>query len=288
MPYPLEKLPYGLRRRLRKLATPGEAYAFQIAAPNYSGLQPIQRVQPINRVKFKIDENSNLLLRHRKTLIDLQEDDLFQICDTISITNFKLSDSSQLILDRAVLAPVFVDFCNCIINSTFIRSLVSRMQQQVHCLCFENCIIPEKKVAKIVCNANAFKSLTSFGLIHSKTSMASWIDGFLEAKISTIQEFLVSDDSASVFKINKIKFLEFYKAQHYKFKMRIEMSDRIVKTEKQLKALFGKHFKCLPEKPRNVHKFVHVNRGSVNRYYVPKKKVYICDEDDDDDDVLFQ
>uniref|UniRef100_A0A7E4UQD4 DUF4224 domain-containing protein n=1 Tax=Panagrellus redivivus TaxID=6233 RepID=A0A7E4UQD4_PANRE len=48
MPYPLEKLQYGLRRRLRELATPAEAHALQIAAHDYSGLQPIQKIRVVD------------------------------------------------------------------------------------------------------------------------------------------------------------------------------------------------------------------------------------------------
>uniref|UniRef100_A0A7E4V975 DUF362 domain-containing protein n=1 Tax=Panagrellus redivivus TaxID=6233 RepID=A0A7E4V975_PANRE len=55
MPYPFERLKYGLRRRLRKLASPAEAYELQIASPNYYGLQPKQTLKPVGVVGVAVD-----------------------------------------------------------------------------------------------------------------------------------------------------------------------------------------------------------------------------------------
>uniref|UniRef100_A0A7E4VGV3 F-box domain-containing protein n=1 Tax=Panagrellus redivivus TaxID=6233 RepID=A0A7E4VGV3_PANRE len=286
MPFPLEKLPYGLRRRLRELATPAEANVLQMAAPKYCGLHPIQRVQRIDHVEFVINSDSNLLLRCWNTAMSLPKDDLvFRISMELHINNFMLSDSPQLILERFLLAPGTVKFMDCIIDSIFIQNLVACMERQVSMLHFINCTIPERKTAHIICNSNAFKSLKTLILSHVKTSLNSWMDAFLQTKSCTLNYFAISNASPTVFKVNKYKFHKFFKKQKSVFRMHIYLNVPVIQAETQIKTLFGSYFKCLSKVPMKVYKYVLVTTlftipENDRRYYVLRKKKYVYEDDD--------
>uniref|UniRef100_A0A7E4W6U2 CDP-diacylglycerol--serine O-phosphatidyltransferase n=1 Tax=Panagrellus redivivus TaxID=6233 RepID=A0A7E4W6U2_PANRE len=101
MPYPLEKLPYGLRRRLRELATRSEAYDLQIAAPNYIGFQPIQKVQTVAHARFLINENNNLekLIYWGEELAD-NDDMLYVASQNLTFDCFTPNINLNVILDN--------------------------------------------------------------------------------------------------------------------------------------------------------------------------------------------
>uniref|UniRef100_A0A7E4VIE5 Ras-GEF domain-containing protein n=1 Tax=Panagrellus redivivus TaxID=6233 RepID=A0A7E4VIE5_PANRE len=52
MLFPLDCLPYNLRRRLRELCTPLEAYSIQKAAPHYYGLQTLVEIVEVEYLSY--------------------------------------------------------------------------------------------------------------------------------------------------------------------------------------------------------------------------------------------
>uniref|UniRef100_A0A7E4ZZ55 F-box domain-containing protein n=1 Tax=Panagrellus redivivus TaxID=6233 RepID=A0A7E4ZZ55_PANRE len=277
MPYPIEKLQYGLRRRLRELATPAEAYALQIAAPNYSGLQPIQMCQSVDDVEFCMNQHSKLsiigriLYTNGTRHLNLADNRIYGP-KTISVNNFSLTDSPRLILDQFRWAPTGLDFDNCIIDASFIQQLAAHMERPLLTLSLHNCSIQSETVAtyKAYCEPPAVKGASSFPL---------FLDAFLQMNCTTLEHVDIYSNSLSVLDIDKDKFLTLFMAQRKEttFMFVLTCTPNEQEFEKKLNILFSdQHYERLltssPVKEKKIYVgFADCYDCEARYFYVVRK-----------------
>uniref|UniRef100_A0A7E4VWC0 F-box domain-containing protein n=1 Tax=Panagrellus redivivus TaxID=6233 RepID=A0A7E4VWC0_PANRE len=272
MPYPLEKLPYGIRRRLRELSTRSEAYDFQIAAPMYSGFQPIQKIQSLMFAWFIIDKENHLQKLFYPE--QLENTPLFIVFKQVSIRNCTPNFLFSTILDDFRFAPEYLEFSDCLLDETFIQTFVNAVKSTVQHVELCLCSFTTKNAAKMLCNSLAFRDLKRFDVREPTfPSSAWWIEAFVETKCISLKTFDVWDAPISVFEIDKKVLLKFIKTQREDFILSFSMSDDAEwdnATEQRLNNLFDEHFE-------------KYDKAS----YSPKKKgVYIYFDDEEKEHLM--
>uniref|UniRef100_A0A7E4USS8 Uroporphyrinogen_deCOase domain-containing protein n=1 Tax=Panagrellus redivivus TaxID=6233 RepID=A0A7E4USS8_PANRE len=249
MPYPLEKLQYGLRRRLRELATRSEAYALQVAAPNYIGFQPIQKVQTVFDTTFYIDRENNLeiiISPEYPTPTDSHEIPLWIVNHEIEIVNFTPKYQLNTILDGFWLLPMKLYIYHCVLDMKFIQRLLNAIHNRIDNLWLLPCSFTSIKTAKMLCNAPALRAIKEFVIKEPTFPSATWwIKAFVEAGCTSLKSFDVINAPFSVFDIDRNIFLKFIKAQRNGFRLTFNMSAEEglhMPAEDRIKELFDEYF----------------------------------------------
>uniref|UniRef100_A0A7E4ZQM5 FBA_2 domain-containing protein n=1 Tax=Panagrellus redivivus TaxID=6233 RepID=A0A7E4ZQM5_PANRE len=126
MPYPLSKLPYGLRCRLTELTTPVERYNLQIAAGNLS-ICPL-KLQHIQKSCYNptfSSENGMIVLLDDTTTITFVEDTLIMCENTISMTGLSLEDLTSKVFGHILFRNAVLMLNDCEFSKTFFFTLRS-------------------------------------------------------------------------------------------------------------------------------------------------------------------
>uniref|UniRef100_A0A7E4W5W6 F-box domain-containing protein n=1 Tax=Panagrellus redivivus TaxID=6233 RepID=A0A7E4W5W6_PANRE len=268
MPYPLEKLRYGLRRRLRELATPTEAYDLQIAAPNYYGFQPIQKTLSVRHVWFEIDDE-NRLQKHVDTPETLSETPLYIVSIQVSFTNFTPDFKLSTILDEFLFAPKNVCFFECDLDMAFVQSFVNAVDNSIKRFECTNCSFTSETAAQMLCNSPAFSALKEITIYEPTIpSISTWVEALVEAECTSLKKFYVHDVPLSALEIDKNSFLKFFTAQSQGFRFGFAISVEVELDNSALQLLyqlFSEHFESR-EMPDNLleESVVYIYFGSQN------------------------
>uniref|UniRef100_A0A7E4VH28 FBA_2 domain-containing protein n=1 Tax=Panagrellus redivivus TaxID=6233 RepID=A0A7E4VH28_PANRE len=232
MPYPIAKLPYGLRCRLHKIATPSERYHLQVAAGNPSICPPMQALKGNWSFRFQYQDgilamsNNDLDYSYVTATIDLDRDNFVYSGFEFAFFNANLEDVSQNSFDRRFHSISCMFLENCDLSGALFKKLN------------QTTVFSNAEKVKIAGNTNESYLLNFLDVISAFPRMRvfsvdrtvfadTWITDILQFKKHRLTKLYIDSSVAKLKSINVDDLIQLLRARRECFDLHITIRDRL-------------------------------------------------------------
>uniref|UniRef100_A0A7E4V2A0 Recep_L_domain domain-containing protein n=1 Tax=Panagrellus redivivus TaxID=6233 RepID=A0A7E4V2A0_PANRE len=219
MPYPLAKLPYGLRCRLSDVATPLERYNLQIAAGGPAICPPDVQILQTTTYDWLICNNGTLTIENNFGSLVFSSTDLLSCTHFLMMKNMCLLDLTNPSLSHVLLRPKRLRLTQCQTSKTFIKTLSRLTEKSLSSIDLSESTNDSLNLTDVFLAFPQLEAFNAYGIILTPT----WMSDILKTQKIKLSRLNIEGSAKQLGDFTVYDLASFIEAQEEAFLLTIKV-----------------------------------------------------------------